>query len=91
VGATQGKSDALAGTSLDWQMYSAFVEDRVAVHTKKIASGQVQVTPAGPLVPGEYGVVLRPFSKETKFSGADVAGNQGAGLLFNAVWSFAVR
>jgi hypothetical protein len=72
-------------------VYSSFVEDRVPVQTKKIAAGLVQITPARPLAAGEYGIVLRPFSREARFSGADVARNQGAGLLFNSVWSFQVK
>jgi hypothetical protein len=91
VGATQGNADALAGTDVAWQMYSSFVEDRVPAQTKKIAAGHVQISPAQPLAAGEYGVVLRPFSKFAKFSGGDVARNQGAGLLFNTVWSFTVK
>jgi hypothetical protein len=91
VGATQGNADAMAGTYMDWQMYSSFVEDRVPAQTKKTATGQVHISPARPLAPGEYGVVLRPFSKFAKFSGGDVARNQGAGLLFNTVWSFTVK
>jgi len=42
------------------------------------------------LVPGEYGVVLRPLSKSKKFSGGDVARAQGEGLMFDSVWSFQI-
>ncbi len=40
---------------------------------------------------GEYGIVLRPISKTMKFSGADVARNQGNGKVLNSVWSFEVK
>lgn len=42
------------------------------------------------LVPGEYGIVLRPVSKGKKFSGGDVARAQGDGLMFDAIWTFQV-
>lgn len=90
VGATQGKEDARSDDAADWEIYSAFVEDRVAVQLDKISSGDYNVSPQTPLLPGEYAVVLRPIEKNMKFSGGDVARGQGAGLVFNAVWTFQV-
>lgn len=90
VGATQGKEDARSDNAADWEIYSAFVEDRVQVKLEKISSGDYNVSPQTPLLPGEYAVVLRPIAKDKKFSGGDVARGQGAGLMFNAVWTFQV-
>jgi len=90
VGATQGKEDARSDDSADWGIYSAFVEDRVPVKLEKISSGDYNVSPEMPLLPGEYAVVLRPIAKDKKFSGGDVARGQGPGLMFNAVWTFQV-
>lgn len=90
VGATQGKEDAQASPAADWQIYSSFLEERVAVNAQKVKSGNYKVSPASSLMPGEYAVVLRPISKTKKFSGGDVARGQGDGLLFDAVWSFQV-
>ncbi|MBV9180904.1 MAG: hypothetical protein JO356_06295 [Acidobacteria bacterium] len=90
VGATQGKEDARSDNAADWEIYSAFVEDRVAASLNKTSSGEYKISPASPLLPGEYAVVLRPVSKNTKFSGGDVARGQGAGLMFNAAWTFQV-
>jgi hypothetical protein len=72
-------------------VYSSFTEDRVPVQAQKLSPGVWQITPAAPLAPGEYGLVLRPVSKSKKFSGGDVARNQGDGLIFNAAWSFVVK
>jgi hypothetical protein len=52
---------------------------------KKISSGVYEVSASQPLEAGEYGIVLRPISKAMKFSGADVARNQGNGKVFNSV------
>jgi len=90
IGATQGKDDARSDNAADWEIYSNFVEDRVPVKLEKISSGDYNVSPQMPLLPGEYAVVLRPIAKDKKFSGADVARGQGPGLMFNAVWTFQV-
>jgi len=90
VGATQGKEDAQASAAADWQVYSSFLEERVAVNAEKSKPGEYQLTPRSPLLPGEYAVVLRPISRSKKFSGGDVARGQGDGFVFDAVWSFQI-
>jgi hypothetical protein len=90
VGATQGKEDARSHDAADWEVYSSFVEDRVPVTLQKSAAGKYHMTPQSPLYPGEYGVVLRPISKNEKFSGGDVERGQGSGIIFDTVWSFQV-
>ena len=55
-----------------------------------VGPGQYQISSVTPLLPGEYGIVLRPVSKDKKFSGGDVARAQGDGLMFDAAWSFQV-
>jgi hypothetical protein len=90
VGATQGKADERASPAADWQMYSHFLEERVSTHAEKLEAGKYNVSPASQLQPGEYAVVLRPISKEKKFSGGDVARAQGDGLMFDALWTFQI-
>lgn len=90
VGATQGKEDARSDNAADWEIYSAFIEDRVPVNLERISSGDYNISPQSPLLPGEYAVVLRPMVKDKKFSGGDVARGQRAGLMFNTVWTFQV-
>jgi hypothetical protein len=91
VGATKAKSETVLTQAPQWQIYSSFIEDRVPATVNKIASGHAQISPAAALAPGEYAVVLRPISKDKKFSGAEIALNQGVGLLFNSAWSFSVK
>lgn len=90
AGATQGKADVRSSPAADWQIYSHFLEERVATHAEKLASGKYKISPASELQPGEYGVVLRPGSKDKKFAGGDVARAQGDGLMFDAIWTFQV-
>jgi hypothetical protein len=90
VGATQGKEDIQSNTAADWEIYSSFLEDRVAVTSEKLKPGVFKLSPASPLLPGEYAIVLRPVSKSKKFSGGEVARGQGDGLMFDAVWSFQI-
>jgi hypothetical protein len=90
VGATQGQEDARSNSVADWQIYSNFLEDRVGVTSRRLARGNYEISPTARLLAGEYGVVLRPTSKSKRFSGGDVARNQGDGMMFNCVWSFQV-
>ncbi len=90
VGATQGKEDVRSSPAADWQMYSHFLEERVASTPQKLGPGQYKLAANSELVPGEYGIVLRPVSKEKKFSGGDVARAQGDGLMFDAIWTFQI-
>ena len=91
VGASQGKADTMQDSSANWEVYSSYVEEKVPVSANKLAAGHVQISPASPLAAGQYGVVLRPRNKSKRFAGADVANNQGEGLVFNSVFSFAVK
>jgi hypothetical protein len=90
VGATQGKEDARSSPAADWQIYSKFLEERVAVKSEKLDAGKYKISPATELLSGEYAVVLRPISRSKKFSGGDVARAQGDGLMFDALWTFKI-
>jgi hypothetical protein len=74
-----------------WQLYPSFVEERVPCIVKQDMPGHALVSPTSALAPGEYAVVLRPVSKQKKFSGSDISQDSGDGLLFNSVWSFKVK
>lgn len=90
VGATQGKADVQSSPAADWQMYSHFLEERVSTHAEKLEVGKYKLSPALQLQPGEYAVVLRPISKDKRFSGGDVARAQSDGLMFDAIWTFQI-
>ncbi len=90
IGATQGKADVRSSPAADWQIYSHFLEERVATTPQKLGPGKYKIAANTELMPGEYGLVLRPVSKEKKFSGGDVARAQGDGLMFDTIWTFQV-
>jgi len=90
VGATQGKEDVRSSPAADWQIYSHFLEERAPSTPQKLAPGKYKLAADSELAPGEYGIVLRPVSKEKKFSGGDVARAQGDGLMFDAIWTFQI-
>ncbi len=90
VGAAKGQTEALQSSNADWEIYSSFIEEKIPTKLNQSAPGQAQVEPAKALEPGEYGLVLRPVSKNKKFSGTALSNNQGEGLLFNLVWAFSV-
>jgi len=90
VGATQAKEDVRSSPAADWQVYSHFLEERAATHSEKNGPGKYKLLPASELMPGEYGLVLRPISKTKGFSGGDVLRAQGDGLMFDAVWTFQI-
>jgi hypothetical protein len=90
AGATQGKEDVRSTPAADWQMYSHFLEERVAATPQKLWPGKYRISANSELFPGEYGVVLRPVSKAKNFSGGDVARAQGDGLMFDAIWTFQI-
>lgn len=89
VGATQAKADASASAAADWQVYSHYLEERVKTDPQKLGPGIFTMS-ISQLLPGEYGLVLRPVSKDKKFSGGDVARAQGDGLMFDAIWTFQI-
>lgn len=91
VGATEAATTAEQSTQQDWPIYSSFVEDRIAATVRKESPGHAQLTPSADLPAGQYAVALRPADKNHKFSGEEVAKNQGEGLLFNYAWSFSVQ
>ncbi len=90
LGATQARVDARSSPAADWQVYSHFLEERVIVRAQHMGDGKYQLSPASELFPGEYAVVLRPVSKDKKFSGGDITRAQGDGFMFDAAWTFQV-
>jgi hypothetical protein len=90
VGASQGKADARSNPAADWQVYSHYLEEQIAIIPQKLAPGKYTIASKADMVPGEYGLVLRPISKTKKFSGGEVARAQGDGLMFDAIWTFQI-
>jgi hypothetical protein len=67
------------------------LEDRVTVRKTRLSPGKFEIAVQSPLEAGEYGVVLRPVPQNMKFSGADIARNQGTATIFTSLWTFKVK
>jgi hypothetical protein len=91
IGASQGKENAFPSSAVDWQAFSNFLQDQATAQVKKISPGVFEISASMPLEAGEYGIVLRPVSKTMKFSGVDIARNQGNGKVPNSIWTFTVK
>lgn len=63
----------------------------MTVRKARLSSGKFEIAVLSPLEAGEYGVVLRPVPQNMKFSGADIARNQGTAKIFTSVWTFKVK
>ena len=91
------KGGTLSYTNLDPVNHNVVASDRDSsgqplFHSEFAALGvTVPVTGADKLAAGQYGVVLRPRTKSKRYAGADVAKDQGEGLAFNSIFSFAVK
>lgn len=91
VGASEGVMSANMDTGGAVDLYSHFIEDRATfVKLTKLGRGQVRVEMDNQIPPGEYALVLRPISKDMKFSQEDIGKNEGEGLLFNSAWDFSL-
>ncbi len=90
VGATEVKQDQIQSPASEYPIYSSFVEELGPSQFTKVATGSYQLKASSALAPGEYAVVLRPVSKDKKYSGNSILQNTGDGLVFNSAWSFSV-
>ncbi|HXY47896.1 MAG TPA: hypothetical protein VEI01_00500 [Terriglobales bacterium] len=84
VGATKEKIDKRGN-----EKRSAITEDRTEIKTTSLGRGHVLVEAAGPLAPGEYGVVLHPV-KSQKTAASAGAGLTAEQTIFYSVWDFSV-
>lgn len=91
VGATTMNPNQIQSTDVNWNLYASFVEQRVPATATKASSGRYTLQVGPGLTAGEYGVVLRPVSRDKKFAGNNVSQNVGDGLVFNCVWTFEVQ
>lgn len=84
VGATKTTMGQL-GT----EAYEKITEARIAIRSKKLARGQVQIEPKQILEPGEYAVVLRAIHPGKRAEGSLGGGAETS--LFFSVWDFSVH
>jgi len=94
VASARGRADEPFRDAADWALAPALVESPVPGARAEGGSGLMKIRLAGPLAPGDYGVVLRdlgarPLAGSRLFSGSALAA--GDVILYGTVWPFRVR
>lgn len=84
VGATKQKMSYMG----PGQPQSMIDEERTPLQTTHLERGHMQLEPAAPLPPGEYGLVLRPTKADKPKKGMSQSGAEQG--VFYSVWDFSV-
>ena len=84
VGATKQKMSYMG----PGQPQSMIDEERTPLQTTRLERGHMQLEPAAPLAPGEYGLVLRPTKADKPKKGMSQSGAEQG--VFYSVWDFSV-
>jgi hypothetical protein len=84
VGATKQKMSYMG----PGQPQSMIDEERTPLQATRLGRGHMQLEPAAPLAPGEYGVVLRPTRADKPKKGVSQSGAEQG--VFYSVWDFSV-
>ncbi len=84
VGATKQKMSYVG----PGQAQSMIDEERTPLQTTRLERGHMQIEPASPLAPGEYGLVLRPTKADKPKKGMSQSGAEQG--VFYSVWDFSV-
>ena len=71
------------------QPQSMIDEERTPLRTTRMERGHMQLEPAAPLPPGEYGLVLRPTGADKPKKGVSQTGAEQG--VFYSVWDFSVE
>jgi hypothetical protein len=84
VGATKQKMSYMG----PGQPQSMIDEERTPLQATRLGRGHMQLEPAVPLAPGEYGLVLRPTRADKPKKGVSQSGAEQG--VFYSVWDFSV-
>ncbi|MGZ4732300.1 MAG: hypothetical protein ACXVZH_09170 [Terriglobales bacterium] len=84
VGATKQKMSYMGAA----EQQSMIDEERTLLKVTRMERGHLQIEPAAPLAPGEYGIVLRPTKAHKPKKG--VSQSQAQQGVFYSVWDFSI-
>ncbi len=84
VGATKQKMSYMGAA----EQQSMIDEERTLLKVTRMERGHLQIEPAAPLAPGEYGIVLRPTKVHKPKKG--VSQSQAQQGVFYSVWDFSI-
>jgi hypothetical protein len=90
IAALRGRADQASRMDPDWDVVHDLKQDIVRTDLQKLDRGNMRLTPAADLPPGEYAIVLRLASKR-KVAGSAVLGTDGEGRIFSVAWDFGVK
>jgi hypothetical protein len=85
-----GRAEARTRDTSDWVIARDLNQDVVPSVLDGSGPGIVQLRPRATLTPGDYAIVLRPVFARG-YSGRELLGDQGAGVVFNAAWVFRIK
>jgi hypothetical protein len=90
IAALRGRADQASRMDPDWDVVHDLKQDIVRTDLQKLDRGNMRLTPAADLPPGEYAIVLRLASKR-KVAGSAVLGSDGEGRVFSVAWDFGIK
>ncbi|HYN07775.1 MAG TPA: hypothetical protein VES67_10325 [Vicinamibacterales bacterium] len=85
-----GRADARSRDATDWVIARDLNQDVVPSAIEGRGPGIVQLRPRAALTPGDYAIVLRPAFAHG-YSGRELLGDEGVGVVFNAAWTFKIK
>jgi hypothetical protein len=90
VALVRARADQQRQTEPAWNVNKDLRQDIVKAKIETVEPGAARVRPNADLPPGEYAIAVR-FSGNHRLAGSSVLSTSGAGRVFGAVWTFAVK
>jgi hypothetical protein len=91
VSALAGPPSAGSRTEADWAVKRDLMHFEMKGSIAGVTRGTVRLTPAAPLEPGDYAVVIRPVFVQRSYSGLELLGGDGVGVAFRSAWPFSIK
>jgi hypothetical protein len=90
VALVRARADQPRQTEAAWNVSKDLRQDTVKAKVEIIEPGAARIQPSADLPPGEYAIAVR-FSGNRRLAGSSVLSTSGAGRIFSAVWTFAIK
>lgn len=90
IALVRARADQPQQTEPAWNVNKDLRQEIVKAKVETIEPGAARVRPSADLQPGEYAIAVR-FSGNRRLAGSSVLSTSGAGRVFGAIWTFAVK
>jgi hypothetical protein len=90
VALVRARADQPRQTEPAWNVSKDLRQDIVKAKVEIIEPGAARIQPNADLQPGEYAIAVR-FSGNRRLAGSSVLSTSGAGRVFGAIWTFAIK